>query len=67
MVCGSAFPDSKGLKSHMKTHTGEKPYYCEVCWSAFLERSILEKHMSTHTGEKYHMKKTLILDLTNHY
>lgn len=29
--CGRAFPSAQILRSHMRTHTGEKPYQCDLC------------------------------------
>ncbi len=46
--CGKEIRTDKNLYAHMKKHTGEYGFRCDICQEGFLQRSALDKHMKKH-------------------
>ena len=46
--CGKVFMNCSHLTVHRRSHTGEKPYRCELCPYACAQSSKLTRHMKTH-------------------
>ncbi|KAF3484038.1 uncharacterized protein GIQ15_03362 [Arthroderma uncinatum] len=53
-ICDKRFTRPSSLQTHMYSHTGEKPYACDVegCGRHFSVVSNLRRHKKVHKGEK---------------
>lgn len=49
--CGESF-SRNSLSVHIRRHTGENPYPCNVCLKSFPRRQDLNVHFRQHTGER---------------
>ena len=47
-VCHKTFKESGVLSVHMRTHTGEQPYECDVCGQRFSVLSHMRSHRDRH-------------------
>ena len=54
MFCNKQFQHSGSLNRHIRTHTKEKPYKCDIndCKKSFSQKSNLDKHKETHFRTK---------------
>ena len=53
--CSTEFTRHHNLKSHLLTHSHEKPYLCQTCDSRFRRLHDLKRHTKLHTGERPHI------------
>jgi DNA-directed RNA polymerase subunit RPC12/RpoP len=52
--CSTDFTRHHNLKSHLLTHSQEKPYVCSTCQARFRRLHDLKRHTRLHTGERPH-------------
>lgn len=53
--CATEFTRHHNLKSHLLTHSHEKPYVCQTCSHRFRRLHDLKRHTKLHTGERPHI------------
>ncbi|XP_070540447.1 uncharacterized protein [Ptychodera flava] len=50
--CHCHFTRVSTLRNHLRTHTGEKPFVCNVCDRGFAQKGNLVAHARTHQNDK---------------
>lgn len=53
--CDAQFTRQHNLKSHLLTHSQEKPFVCDSCMMRFRRLHDLKRHSKLHTGERPHI------------
>ena len=51
-LCPKKFTRAYNLRSHLRTHTDDRPFVCSVCHKAFARQHDRKRHENLHSGAK---------------
>lgn len=57
LTCLKSFPSPSKLDRHMLSHTGQRPFSCQMCDKSFRQQTHLRVHSRTHLWSKYHKQR----------
>ncbi|XP_031165666.1 zinc finger protein 770-like isoform X1 [Sander lucioperca] len=60
--CLKCFPSVSKLQRHMMSHTGQRPFGCEMCGKRFRQKTHLRVHYRTHLWSRYHKQRSLYIN-----
>lgn len=61
-ACLKCFPSASKLQRHTMTHTGQRPFGCEMCGKRFRQKTHLRVHCRTHLWSKYRRQRSLYIN-----
>ncbi|XP_026166539.1 zinc finger protein 770 [Mastacembelus armatus] len=60
-TCLKCFPSPSKLQRHIMTHTGQRPFGCNMCGKRFRQKTHLRVHCCTHLWSRYHKQRSLCI------